>query len=476
MDLSQQLSSSLIIIAPWSAAAALLVLATRAHRRSYGYAFLLTGIGGILGLFTVSGAIWLINSLAIGTYALPFKALALFASGIGLMVLVALFCHCIIRIKQPLEWCLLASIIGTLTVGFNHSILTPMSSWDTLEGEWRVPGYAAKALSLIGTNESEAFHGEIAEHRHPSTNVLLLSWSGWIAREHGNLGVGIPWFLLYLSCILIVAGCSFTLSGSTTASLLSAWLTTTLPLLENHALLAGYTEALVTAILLASCSLICVGIRRSKKNLIAMGLLIAVLLTQTRSTGSAYMAAVFFGYLTALGFSVQKKYLYGAICIALIYFFYLASQGFQVGLFGITVGWNPTTTTVDYAGRTQLIRELNLSQLAINQFYAMIANNSYSVAIIGLVSALIIQLSTKSRLSPDPSLVFILATFCFGVAFFSATQITEYGMLNALPGSDTLNSRSLMPLIPLSIIAIMHLNYFHHETAEIPARADTVNI
>ena len=466
MDLNFQLASSVLVAAPWSIGAALALLATRARYRCPGYEFVWTGIGGLLGLFFVSGAIWLINGLAIRTDVIPLQTVAFLASGACLMALLAIFLPRITKIRQPLAWCLLALTIGTIVVGFNHTVLTPIFSWDALGGEWRVPGYAARAVSLIGSNESEAFLGETIQHRHPRTHIFLLSWSGWAARDYGNFGAGIPWFLLYLSCILMMAGCSFIFSGSITASLFSAWLIATLPLFENHALISGYIETLIAAILLAACSLIYIGIRGDNKHLIALGLILSILLVTTKSTGSAYMAAVFFGYITVLGLSIQRKYLYGSICIALICVFYLATQGFQLDLFGAAIGWNPTTEIVEYAGRNQLINELDIPQIATNQFYSMLTTSSYSIAIISVLLALLVECGAKSSLGSALSLIFILATLFFGVVFFSATQITEYGMLHALPSRDTQNSRSFMPFSLLSVIAIMHLVSSRHEHDE----------
>lgn len=447
----------MLVAAPWLFGAALTVMVSKLFARDTGTILFSTGLGGALGFFAASGLIFFLKEAAVPVTSFVQPAIMLAVSVASLSILSANFLNHIAAIKT-LGMCAALVVIGaTVAFAVYHAILWPIFAWDALGGEWKVPGYAQKAVLLIGPAASDAFLGEVIPHRHPSTNIALLAWTGWVVQTTGNFGQGLVWFLLYLSCVLIMSGVTLVSSTSTKLAALMAWLTAGLPLFENHALSTGYTEMLISTVLLAGCALIFVGLRQKNILLIVCGFLYSALLFKTKSTGSAYFAAVVFGFAVSQLLSAKIKYRLAGACATAVCMFVLVENGFNLNLFGMIVRWDPSDQVVEYAGRTQSIDLVNGAQIAANQFHALFRNLSYSVATLSIIFIATLQNSDNWSHEDVKSAVFILATWFFGFAFFSATQLSEYGMLHALPGADTQNSRSFMPLTLLHAFLILHV-------------------
>lgn len=444
------------VAAPWLLFSMLTLMCGPAFTKLDNCKLIFFGMGGVIGYFLLAGAIALSMKLNAPFLSDSFNTAILVLSLLSLLVVKTSRLKNWASLLSITELALLAALALVLGLGFFHAVYDPISAWDALAGEWKVPGYAERAKMFAEQYSEGTITGESFGHRHAITNVLLMAWAGWVVEPVYGLGASIPWFLLYVSCVLVVTGYVLHSSRSTTLAILVGLCTATIPLFENHALLAGYHEMLITSVLIPSCALVCLGIKYKNTWVTVCGLALSLLLLATKSTGPAYIGCAFFGLVFALLYNRSK--LAAAVMIVLsITTVFLAAQfefGFSVG--GNMVGWNPESNTIDFAGRSQTLLSPDIQRLFLNQFYAFFVNSSFSVFIAPtIVASALILVSSKGILETE--LVFLATTISLGLMFFIATQMTEYGMLHATFGKDTQNSRSMMPFVVLTGLYIGHL-------------------
>jgi len=324
----------------------------------------------------------------------------------------------------------------------------PSDAWDVLGGEWGYPGYGAIASELASSLDSGTPAIPPPPHRHPPSNILLLAWSAWLSG-----GTGLIWCLIMGSSALIVAGFTLAIGAPSALAACSAWITVTIPLLENHAALPGYTELVISVTLLACCSLIAIGLLKESVHLQALGLLLSLLLLFTKSTGLAYMATVWGGYAVIVLFSVSLKWrimlaVLVAICVLAVSFL-----GFDLTPLGISLAWNPSGSVVTFAGRAQELHQADAGAILENLYSAFVLRSSFSVtASIALISVVFL-VSIDPRASKH--CIFLITVMLFGFALLAATQLTEYGFRHASPNHDTQNSRSTLPFVVVGIVGFM---------------------
>ena len=85
-----------------------------------------------------------------------------------------------------------------------------------------------------------------------------------------------------------------------------------------------------------------------------------------------------------------------------------------------------------------------------NQIVSWFMNLSFSVYL--LVFLVLVFFCFHATF--DVRRVFLLLTFGLGITFISLSQFSVHGLRYALPGSDTGNTRFMMPLFPLVILAL----------------------
>ncbi|MEP6389986.1 MAG: hypothetical protein ABJ056_08670 [Halioglobus sp.] len=446
----------ILIAAPWIIGANVGFLCGCHKNACNGYKSVYAGVGGVLGYFAIVGlvqiSIWSTRNLLH-----PYLVWTLW---VGVCISTCILCYCLARAynsKKSIPLLLILFVLtATLLTNLMQVVQLPIFAWDALSGEWNHPGYAARAQHLSAQYGHASITGDGITHRHSISNFVLLSWSGWISHGSSIHSPSMPWLLMQMSCVLVVIGYGLIIMRSTILALLLGWMSATVPLLENHALIGSYHEILMSAIQVGSCALVAVGFYKSSMSHIFFGAIMALLLLATKSTGSAYLITVWFALICTIFLGYSKKAFIGFAGISLIGFVVLWHFGFDFKLGSQHISWMPEERTVIFAGRSQQLVNLDLGLLFRHYFHALHINSSFTLAPLFLIITLFLAKSPFTSHTLDQSRTFILLVMFFGIAIFSLSLATEYGLMHSGPGTDRQYTRSLLPIISTSFLFFPH--------------------
>jgi hypothetical protein len=297
------------------------------------------------------------------------------------------------------------------------------------------------------------FDGFAHEHRHPITLILMLAWSGWVSSVLSGDSPYLPWLLCWLSVLLIAFGITQALVRSRCVSVFAAWAVGSLPLLTNQAMEGGYAEVWLAGVFLASAGLITVGVAKGRRQTTFFGLAIAFLLLAIKNIGVVFLAIIFAAMGTLMLFRVSKILALVTIALGTILCSSLVSHGFDLSGWGIDVFWNPETSRVRFAGWTDTLVYNPILLVAKNQLFAFLVNSSFSLALV-VTMATLLALATSPFTQELLKLTLVgLTVLTLGTAFFVSAQLfTWYGTNYAMPGSDTGNSRLMLPLMTYQLV------------------------
>jgi hypothetical protein len=349
----------------------------------------------------------------------------------------------------PMIAALAITIVVYFSLSFYVSTLSPISSWDFL-GEWPERGYAAYALEMAGRLHGECSGTYIYEHRHPRTIATMSAWSAITQSGYGGL---LWWPLGALSTVAVVVGASTYTTDAPVFGFFGALLLLTLPLYENQMVLGGYAESLLANAVVISTALLVAALRRNNWAATIMCVAVGAMPIFTKSSGLLYTLPI----LLALVFSklplvIYRKYFPLALGFALVIFSATVIFGFDFSFGEVLVSWSPSTGTITFAGRSEVLNFESAGQIVTNLSRAYFANSSFSLAFCALLITSLVcvgpLLSRQERQIVAPTFAFFLV-FIILLTFLLATQLTDYGQAIAGPQSDTGNSRFTLPLMAL---------------------------
>ena len=282
-------------------------------------AFLLAGVGGPIGYLVFA---WILNTAA-GQLFFDDGNLGVIATVAGLQVAVLLYMATLslmrrgasgfnIGARSPSAYLLLLWLISLTT--FVYSIWwLPALGYDVLD-HW-----AVKANQLIAQLQPSGMGQLENMHRHPNTLKWLLAWNAWASNETGgNTFILLPWLLMTFSLQVALVAFVLIISGSMTLGLLVATGAATVPLLENHVLLAGYAELPITVFLSLSCALVAIGILERRSGYQLMVIIVALALISLKGSGLLYALLPLIGLLLTHSYEGSRSHWYFLICLLVV--------------------------------------------------------------------------------------------------------------------------------------------------------------
>ena len=336
----------------------------------------------------------------------------------------------------------------------------PVLGYDVLD-HW-----AVKAHQLIMQLQPDGTGRLENMHRHPNTLRGLLAWNAWTAEAAGgNNFILLPWLLMTLSLQVALVAFSILVSGSTALGLLLAMGAVTVPLMENHVLLAGYAELPITVFLSLSCALIAAGILERRMDYQVLGAMLALALISFKGSGVLYALLPLMGLLLTYCYEGSRAYKYFFLgllvagCCLVIFAVVFQVNGNLYGFDGLrfrAFGWRTGLTDVTAA------------EIARNIIYAYGINSSFSLLIIIFMAAA--SLSFSGHL--DRSALFLILTISVGLIILAATQLTSYGFRHARVGFDTGNSRFSLPVVMLVWLIIPYVYRVANKLYDPPTRSE----
>ncbi len=328
---------------------------------------------------------------------------------------------------------------------------TPIFSWDFL-GEWPERGYATISLEMLGRLNEECSNTYTYDHRHPPLIAAIAAWSA--VTQHGTGFGGLLWWsLCSFSAAAVVAGTTASITTAPALGLLSAILLLTLPLFENQAITGGYAESLIAGAVVISTSLLVLGLRAKSLAVILLAAVVATMPIATKSSGLLYTLPILMALAVSTVLShIKRRYAAWALAFAVVFLIAAFTTGFDLHLGRLTLSWSPSEGLLTFAGRSEALTFNTAGQIGINLVHAYFTKTSFSLSFIALAVVSIIGVrsafANKNTHAAAPPLAFSTVVITL-LLLLIATQLTNYGLSNALPDKDTGNSRFTLPLMSL---------------------------
>lgn len=437
-----------IASAPWLAGVTTALYLTWLKKANLGVGLLGAGVGGYLGCLAIIAAVsastamkWSFNSALVLFALLLYKVFILF-----FVIYTADFKNKMILIKKSLQKIkspsslLIIICISLVMLSIYQHVLSPVHGWDSIDF------WSNTAKRFIDHTQSGSDTKFEYQHRHPLAVSLLTAWVASASFQLAGFSSGYwPWFLLWISAGLIVAGFSSLIGLSIFVSFLLGLVTITVPLFENHSLIPGYADFIVAVGFLAAAAVQALSLERPQnKSIFMLGLILSGALLFFKNTGFFY-SFILLANLFAYKFNIFK--------IEIVLFFLVA---FSLFLYKIYLGdfamlEIPFVGYVDIHEKSAFLFKKKLSivgqapaDVTINQIYALLINLSFSIHfVIFLFSTLLVGKACGRTHR------YLSSCFFLGIIFLTLSQFTDHGFIYAVPGNDTGNSRFTLPILLL---------------------------
>ena len=340
---------------------------------------------------------------------------------------------------------LFLGVIAVIFVFIQETL--PVQGWDVLD-------FWADTSARIITHQNESPELEFKYWRHhPYILPLISAWSAWLPTTLGGVSYGMaPWGIMFIGCGVVVYG--FAADGCNAGSLwplMLGVLTLSVPLLENHAFVAGYSEIFVSFSTLSSTVLVALGLRHRAVRLVIGGLAIGCTAFMLRNTGLFYAGTVFLSLLLSKARGPQVPAICAAglvaACAVLVYLWWLSGVSFSVA--GNQIGFSDSGEII-FGGKRMALSGASFSDIVLNQIIALSRNASFSLLFI----AYFILIAGAARRCFSDATLFLVVYVAVSLMILTCSQIFDYGFAHAGDGYDTGNSRFTLPVILCTIPAV----------------------
>lgn len=345
--------------------------------------------------------------------------------------------------EKPSSWLVLSTVLllAAATTFAAHS-LVPVFGWDVLD--FWAPRVAFKSDEVFR-------HSDLI----PSLLRFLLEISNATV-----LAVFLS-VLLPLAIALLVNDILVLMHISTRIRALAVYGVVTIPLLENHAAIRGYSEIWVVLLLLLGTSGYLRLLLAKKSNLVAQLMLLStLLLPAVRSSGASTLVCLGAAILISGGwqyichrYSLKAALIFiGGLCaLASIILFpefrvYRAIDGWRL----VMMGYDLILTVND----PSLVISSVKQALFINSTFSIIPASFLAISV-SLLTHRVLRRNTL-RAGPENRATFFLVILAlFLVTRIAVAQFTTFYLFEvSLPGNDILGSRELLPAMVISVVAI----------------------
>lgn len=422
-------------------------------------------------------AVWLIFILSLAlsvAYLNRFHIPVLFAPGKALVS--ALVTASVVCLFIPLAvsiWkaflSLKLNIVDTLTVlaflllairlvaNAYVAFWTPLFAWDAMEfwGRW--------ANRLLDANVAGAYFDRV-HPRHPVTVVGMMAVSSSSMAIFGvkSAGGGPLWFAAFSLLQVFMYRYTVILGGNRLQAMVVAYLTGSVYMVENHALIGGYADFWVTlSSAMASCLFI-LGFKLANRSCMLVGLLLALMPLGLKNIGVLYTGPLIISALIAYllwrwKVLITARSVLVALLLTVLIFLApvligavdgLGSEGF-IDVFGYRY-------PLDYYSPAKIVRNL---------FWQYTVNSSYAVAIsvfLALLIAFSLTLlqrynqpySTGVVCAETPLFFSIILCVASVAPFYYSQFVTAHAVRFAEPISDLGSTRFQMHLAMYLLISV----------------------
>lgn len=467
-----------LVTAPCLMGVALGVLVSRCiTNRSPGLEEFLGAIGGFFGLVAFAGVLATLDALGIQTFQAGLKSLL--ASMLVLSALIALSILFLRRRPHDKYEIGVAkkeigAVAGIIALSFlivaahiQMILISPLASWDALNfwylwAEWYVEFDVSQDVYGRSRSSDGAFPWQ--HPRHPITLVRVIAFNNYLLEGSNYLSEWlIPWTCVWLLGAMLIFGFSRLVSASRVVAWIMVLGYLSMPLVENHHVLAGYAELFIACAFLCAISLIAVGFFIRRSALVVLGVLAAMVPLFFKNIGILYTVSVL-APLILVNLNYNHIRLIMIPLMVLLPFAVLAIWLDILDSSVLNLPLRRDTDTgilyISFAGYELSWSWTSLAQVVLIQVRAFLVNSSFSVTTPIVAVGLLALTVGTSRLGTTgkPFLFVLLSVFSLFAVFTQPLFLESYAMSFAAPGSDTGNSRFSLPIsmVVLLLIPCLH--------------------
>ena len=443
---------------PWLLGSQVALRLAKNYTHLEGVSAIAIGSGGYAGYLIFAFLIWAADRLQMTLLATELAPVYVILSA---MFLVQLVRHVFILAPNSRVPILLALAAGYVSWSVLISGTVPTAGWDVLDY------WAKKASHFVDHSSSEfskpySFRDSFRHvSRHPLTLNLVHAWHLWattVVKDVSNLSIT-PWSLALLSIFLVTSGACIFITKSAAVGIIAGLMTLTMPLLENHALIGGYTEVWVSIGLTSSIAWLLVAKAEDDRTLFLIGIFLSVTIVFLRNTGFVYALIPVSSLALAKVLDwVSKESLYLnrhqflTLLVSLLAVVFLAA---------VLILYRVANVDFDivFAGRVLSLALPDVNHVFMSEFNSKILNQSFSVSFLIVFVAVFSMLFDSSRWT-SRSVELIASAQTIGFMLLLLSLFTDHGLRHALPGSDTGHSRFSIPvfcLTPMLFAALIQL-------------------
>ena len=441
---------------PWLLGATIALHVTYRASPLPGLAAVAMGIGGFLGYLL----------LALALRQADLRGISLLSSGfqvsLALVTMALLGLLIPVLRKEPAisvrpGWWLLAICLPWICWLATAHLQTPTQGWDTLQ-RWGLD--ASRFLDHATTSSGEPW--EQPWKKHPITLYLVMAWSAWAGTwTDAGLGALLPWLMCLASLVLIVAGYAWHCTYSPAATTVAVLYLLSLPLLENHVILAGYGELFLATALAGSSALVAMGIARPSKTLFLLGMLVALSAVFLKNTGAAYALLPIAAWLTVTALA-RGPWVFMSL-LAMVAAGLLAGWhlGIEAELGPVKLAFNPESKVLLFGGRVLELDFPPLTTYLSTEFTSRVVNQSFQL---GLLLFVICWFALPQARRTEEGLwkpyLFSLLSCTAVFVLLALSLFTDVALRYATPGADTGHSRFSLPafvLVPLVLANLFRI-------------------
>lgn len=401
------------------------------------------------------------SALIILASSLPLGTLTLDAIGASISISIAIlvcsvwylfFRHCASVGKGLFYLIFLLSLLSL--IGLIYTLTpTPAHAWDALD-YWFARNFILPNQTFLGVPKTDLLPWQKAYlNKHPGALSVLSEWAAMKTLEGGGDVVRAIWLGAYGYVVFLVTTYVFLVTEKGGGAIISAVVLLTMPLLENHVFLFGYSEIFTTIFFMqATMTLHLLHDKRVPNVGFALLLLVNLLcLLATRNTGLLYaliiLALVPLICFQSANFRRSTMFL-GAL------------MSFTMGALIISCSVNITVQdqmlVIDTGWRSVEVEVFDVVSVLWNQLYALFINSSFGIIFLTFIVICALTDWRHGQAEPIDTAIAVrnvhALTVFVGLIVFTLTQIfVDHVYQHAAPGMDTLNSRALMPII--SVVA-----------------------
>lgn len=441
-------------LAPWLVGGLLAVICAREIILDKRYSLFIFGCGGYLGYATLTTMLHILIASDSG-HIIPYI-------GLSLAFISCILGVYVVKVHLPDYSSSLHTIFasGAVLLCFCYLIAscpTPAAGWDAIDWYFDQAAQYLTVIQKSGGTASLAY-GYI----QPPTNTYIGVYTRADVLLSGVSYPSIsPWNIAYLNLGIVMGGMAHLLTSEYKFAIVTSLITLTTPLLENHGLISGYAEIWLTQSVVVSAGLICVGISSKAPLLALIGIVVAATCLGIKNTGFLYFLAIFVSVLLTLALTDKKAMVALALILTVAAFIILLKIEIDLHFLGYRYAYAPREnwTTIHLGGRAWKVSQASLTLIIQNDLHAFFRNQSFSIAGISLLitTLFLTTKATKSHTQPNFQASFFLCCgawmILLGLGF--AQYVYEYSLQNALPNSDTGNSRLSLPAVMLMLLCMV---------------------